>query len=87
LVKRYSPPPKGGDLYLGFRSYLITEIYIAPPHRRNHLAQTLVQEIEKLAKSDKYLLKLEVYEWNSCAIAFYKKCGFSNEGLVFEKQF
>lgn len=67
-------------------SYYIDELYVLPEYRGNHIARKLIQEIEKVAKTESYTVKLEVYEWNIGAIEFYKKCGFKNEGFVFEKE-
>jgi ribosomal protein S18 acetylase RimI-like enzyme len=65
--------------------YFIDSLYVQPDYRGRSVAQNLMKEVEKLAKTDDYLVKLEVFEWNKTAVNFYYKCGYTNEGLILEK--
>lgn len=63
----------------------ITNVAVAPEHRRKGLAQRLIAEFERLLPDDSENIFLEVRESNTPAIELYKKCGF--EKLSIRKNF
>ncbi len=54
----------------------ITNVAVAPEHRRKGFAQMLIAEFERLLPDDAENIFLEVRESNTPAIELYKKCGF-----------
>ena len=54
----------------------ITNVAVAPEHRRKGFAQMLIAEFERLLPDDAENIFLEVRESNIPAIELYKKCGF-----------
>lgn len=59
----------------------INNIAVAPAHRRQGIAERLLQRLEKKAdKIELSFLSLEVRQSNSAAIALYEKCGYKKMG-------
>lgn len=56
--------------------YIVT-LDVAPSHRRQRLAQRMMQAIEAACAAQRCgLLALHVHVANAAAIAFYRRCGF-----------
>lgn len=57
--------------------YIVT-LDVAPSHRRQGLAQRMMQAIEAACAAQRCeLLALHVYVGNEAAIEFYRRCGFA----------
>lgn len=84
----------GEDLcgYVGFRTPTgldsnshVYELNIAihPTYQRNGLGRRLLQAVKEMAQlEDKTKLRLRVLSSNPGAVAFYKACGFHEEGRL-----
>ena len=60
----------------------ITNIAVLPEFRRLGLGRSLVQALQKYAKSNEFsLLSLEVRESNIPAISLYEVCGWEKQGI------
>ena len=77
---------RGIVAYAGMYSVLdegyITNVAVSPSCRRAHIADRLLEELERLSvEKELSFLTLEVRESNFPAIALYKKHGFLSAGL------
>lgn len=83
--------------YVGFRTPTgldsnshVYELNIAihPTYQRNGLGRRLLQAVKEMARlEDKAKLRLRVLSSNPGAVAFYKACGFHEEGRLVREFF
>lgn len=65
--------------------YIILDLFVKERYYKMRIGGNLLKKVEEIAKKDKYGMKLEVYEWNTSAINFYKRCGYKSDGVVMIK--
>ncbi len=69
-------------LYYVLEEGEIARIAVGPPHRRQGAAKALLAKTEEFcAENGIERLLLDVRESNAGAIAFYRECGFAEDGI------
>lgn len=73
----------GFDLEFGGRQATLTDIYIAPEHRRRGLGAEALRFVEDLLRQRGIMaLELQVERHNAAALSFYERCGLEKHDRI-----